>query len=58
MNSLFSRLSLALLVIVSLTGGAFFLLERFSTRVYYEELTQRLNGSIAMYVRSSSSPTS
>ena len=50
MNSLFSRLSLALLAIVAVTGGALFLLELFSTRNYHEEITQRLNASIAMYV--------
>ncbi len=32
------------------TGSAFFLVERYSTQNYYEEITQRLNSSIAMYV--------
>jgi signal transduction histidine kinase len=50
MKTLFARLSIALLFIVALIGGGFFLVEQFSTKVYYEELTQRLNGSIAMYV--------
>jgi signal transduction histidine kinase len=50
MNTLFARLSLALLGIVSLTGGAFFLVELYGTRNYHEEITQRLNASIAMYV--------
>jgi len=50
MKSLFARLSLALLTIVTVTGGALFLLELFSTRHYHEEITQRLNASIAMYV--------
>lgn len=50
MTSLLGRLGLALLVIIILIGGGFYVLERFSTRLYYEELTQRLNGSIAMYV--------
>ncbi len=50
MNSLFARLSAALLLVVLLIGGGFFLVERFSTRLYYEEITQRLNASIAMYV--------
>jgi len=50
MRTLLSRLSAALLVIIALIGSGFYLLERFSTRLYYEELTQRLNGSIAMYV--------
>lgn len=50
MNTLFAKLSLALLGIVVLTGTAFFLVERYSTKNYYEEVTQRLNSSIAMYV--------
>lgn len=50
MKSLLARLGLALLVIIGLIGSGFYLLERFSTRLYYEELTQRLNGPIAMYV--------
>jgi signal transduction histidine kinase len=49
-NTLFAKLSLALLGIVVLTGSAFFLVERYSTQNYYEEITQRLNSSIAMYV--------
>jgi signal transduction histidine kinase len=50
LNTLYARLSLALLAIVVLAGGAFFAVEQFSTRNYYEEITQRLNASIAMYV--------
>ena len=50
MNTLFAKLSVALLLIVALVGTAFFFVERFSTRAYYEELTQRLNAPIAMYV--------
>jgi signal transduction histidine kinase len=50
LNTLFARLSLALLAIVTVTGGALFVLELFSTRNYHEEITQRLNASIAMYV--------
>ena len=50
MKTLFAKLSLALLGIVLLTGSAFFLVERYSTQNYYEEITQRLNASIAMYV--------
>ena len=50
MKTLFARLSLALFAIIFLTGGSFYLVERFSTQMYYEEFTQRLNGSIAMYV--------
>jgi signal transduction histidine kinase len=50
MKTLYSKLSIALLVIVALLGSSFFVVERFSTRLYYEEITQRLNASIAMYV--------
>ena len=50
MNSLFSKLSAALLLVVALIGGGFFMVEQLSTRLYYEEITQRLNASIAMYV--------
>ena len=49
-QSLFARLSLALLGIMLLAGGAFFVVDQYSTRNYYEEITQRLNRSIAMYV--------
>ena len=50
MSTLFARLSAALLVIILLVGSSFYFVELFSTRMYYEELTQRLNSSIAMYV--------
>ena len=50
MNSLFAKLSLALLIIVGLMGSAFFVVDRINTRMYYEELTQSLNAPIAMYV--------
>lgn len=49
-NTLFARLSLALLGIMLLAGSAFFVVEQFSIRNYHEEITQRLNASIAMYV--------
>ncbi|MBT8067030.1 MAG: hypothetical protein KJO09_07295, partial [Gammaproteobacteria bacterium] len=50
MNTLFAKLSAALLVIVILMGSVFFLAGRINTQLYYEELTQRLNAPIAMYV--------
>jgi signal transduction histidine kinase len=50
MNTLFAKLSAALLVIVVLMGSAFFVAGRINTQLYYEELTQRLNAPIAMYV--------
>lgn len=50
MNTLFARLSIALLVIVALMGTAFYVVDRINTRLYYEELSQSLNAPIAMYV--------
>ena len=50
MKSLFAKLSVALLLVVTFIAGGFFLVERYSTQNYYEEITQRLNSSIAMYV--------
>lgn len=39
-----------MLTIVLFLGGAFYFIERISVRLYYEELSQRLNASLAMYV--------
>jgi hypothetical protein len=39
-----------MLAIVVLLGGAFYQIDRYSVRLYYEELSQRLNASLAMYV--------
>jgi signal transduction histidine kinase len=50
MNTLFARLSIALLIIVGLMGTAFYIVDRINTRLYYEELSQTLNAPIAMYV--------
>ncbi|MDH3647768.1 MAG: ATP-binding protein [Gammaproteobacteria bacterium] len=50
MKTLFAKLSTALLMIVVLIGTSFLIVVQFSTRLYYEEITQRLNSSIAMYV--------
>jgi len=50
MKSLSAKLSAALLVIVILMGSVFFFAGRINTQLYYEELTQRLNAPIAMYV--------
>lgn len=48
--SLFAKLSVALVALVAAMGSAFFFVDRNNTRLYYEELTQRLNAPIAMYV--------
>jgi len=50
MKYLHYKLSTAMLVIVALLGGAFYQIDRYSIRMYYEELSQRLNSSLAMYV--------
>ena len=50
MRTLYARLSLALLAIMLLIGGSLFVLIEAGTRLYYEEITQRLNAPIAMYV--------
>jgi signal transduction histidine kinase len=50
MNSLNKKLSLMLLVLFILTGVFLGLITRYSTVQYNHEITQRLNGSIAMYV--------
>jgi signal transduction histidine kinase len=50
LNTLFARLSFALLAIVMVAGGALFYVNLLSPRNSHEEITQRLNESIAMYV--------
>jgi signal transduction histidine kinase len=50
MNSLNKKLSLMLLILFILTGVFLGLITRYSTVQYNNEITQRLNGSIAMYV--------
>ena len=50
MQTLFAKLSMALITIVVLMGATFFVVDRINTRIYYEELTQKLNAPIAMYV--------
>jgi signal transduction histidine kinase len=50
MKQLHYKLSIAMLAIVIVLGAAFFAIDRYSVRIYYQELTQRLNASLAMYV--------
>ena len=50
MKRLHYKLSAAMLVIVLLLGAAFYAMDRYSVKLYYEELSQRLNASLAMYV--------
>ena len=50
MNSLFAKLAIVLVTIVVSMGAALYVVDRSFTRAYYEELSQKLNASIAMYV--------
>lgn len=50
MNSLLAKLSLTLLLIVVGMGTGFFFIDRTYSHAYYEELAQKLNAPIAMYV--------
>ncbi len=50
MRTLLTKLAGTLLLILILVGSALFALERYSSQAYFEELTQRLNAPIAMYV--------
>ena len=50
MKRLHYKLSAAMLGIIFLLGAAFYQIDRYSVRMYYEELSQRLNSSLAMYV--------
>lgn len=50
LSTLKNRLTLILICIVTLVGGAALWVGQIGMRVYYEELTQQLNRNIAMYV--------
>jgi signal transduction histidine kinase len=50
MKRLHYKLSAAMFIVVLLLGAAFYAIDRYSIRLYYEELSQRLNASLAMYV--------
>ena len=52
LNTLNRKLSLALLIIVSGVGFTALIISRLGICLYYEELTQKLNQDIAMYVTS------
>ncbi|MGI9304703.1 MAG: HAMP domain-containing sensor histidine kinase [Gammaproteobacteria bacterium] len=49
-HTLYAKLSLALLAIFSVVGVLFLAIANWSTERYYEEVTQRLNRDIPMYV--------
>ena len=44
------KLGLAMAGIVLVLGAGFYLVDRISVQLYFDELSQRLNGSLAMYV--------
>jgi two-component system, OmpR family, sensor kinase len=50
LNSLATRLAIACVTTIVLTGSAFFLLDRYNAQRYREALTQRLNAPVAQYV--------
>lgn len=50
MKTLYAKLSLAMIMIIAIVGGGFVVIYQMTTTMYYEELTQRLNAPIAMYV--------
>ncbi|MEM7279589.1 MAG: hypothetical protein AAF385_15865, partial [Pseudomonadota bacterium] len=50
MKTLYARLSFALFGILFSLGLVFYLIESHLSTLYHEELTQRLNAPIAMYV--------
>ncbi|MDH3435257.1 MAG: HAMP domain-containing histidine kinase [Gammaproteobacteria bacterium] len=50
LRSLYARLSVAMITIIAVVGGGFVVISQITTTLYYEELTQRLNAPIAMYV--------
>lgn len=50
MNTLYAKLSLAMIAIIGTVGAGVFFIYQVTMTLYYEELTQRLNAPIAMYV--------
>jgi signal transduction histidine kinase len=51
MNTLHSRLALALALLLLVFGGALYFITRHAGELYHEEITQRLSGNVAMYIR-------
>lgn len=50
MKTLYARIAFSFLLIVALLGGSVLLFSYFSMQSYHEELTQKINQPIAMYV--------
>lgn len=51
LNSLHNRLALALALLLLVFGGAQFFITRHTGELYYEEITQKLSGNLAIYIR-------
>ena len=51
LNSLHNRLALGLALLLLVFGGAQYFITRHAGELYYEEITQKLSGSLAMYIR-------
>ena len=49
-NTLYSKLSFALFVMVSVIGLLFFMLVRFSSDMYQQEVSQKLNKTLADHI--------
>lgn len=49
-RTLYAKLSLALFVLFLLVGGAFFISSMYSAYMYQQEVAQRLNKDLAMYI--------
>ena len=50
MKTLYAKLSLAMIATIAVVGAGFVVIFQITNTLYYEELTQRLNAPIAMYV--------
>lgn len=51
LNSLHGRLAAGLVMLLLAFGGAMFFITRHANELYHEEISQKLSGSIAMYIR-------
>lgn len=49
-NTLYFKLSIALVILFLVIGTTLVVITRYSSDMYYQEITQRLNASVAMYV--------
>jgi two-component system OmpR family sensor kinase len=50
LTTLYGKLSVSLLILLTLLGLTFLWVAQYTSDMYSQEVTQRLNGSIAMYV--------